>query len=661
MTIMNVVSAKQNKELWAVLALLLAAVLVPTACVLWFMTQAMENEQLAMRQRLVEIHEQLLENACGDSHVYWREKFLFFYQGYAPSNGLAENYFAHVVRKGICDSLVEFYYGNAPYPRLKAAPSVANADIWRMARALEFTANDPASASRQYADIALSEVDDATKARALLYQARCLVKSADIEAALKVLTGALREMATSELPDADVLSTVLRGQLRALELMGSPSHPGFDATRRMLEERLNDYLAPTLDLSTSQSRMMSRKLLSSQQRRFLMRRVQELTEDDTVFDTLAAEDLAAAYLESNSGLPSRQTLRKTALEGVWQVSVAHVTALYIEDAFIAELEERANIGSGLGSATLHLSRPGDVLPDDVMRRGVTYGYMAGWQWYVDVDEGVDLTMANIKWAYLWAAGLTILAITLIASATAGYILRAQKVTRLKNTLIATVSHELKTPLSSMRVLVDTLIDDRCRDEVQRKEYLALIAKENTRLSRLIDNFLTFSRMERNKHVFEFRQLNMGDVLHEAVESVRERFEASGCRFEIEVEEGLPDVTGDRDALATVVINLLDNAWKYSTDERHICLRAKAADGKVKIEVEDNGVGLPVRARKKIFERFYQVDQSLTRGAGGCGLGLSIVQFIVAAHGGTVEVRSELGRGSVFTVALPAENGGKGPS
>ena len=230
--------------------------------------------------------------------------------------------------------------------------------------------------------------------------------------------------------------------------------------------------------------------------------------------------------------------------------------------------------------------------------------------------------------------------------------RQAAVAQLRNDLVANVTHELKTPLASMRLLVDTLLRAPVINQETAREYLQLIARENLRLSRLIDNFLAFSRMERNKQAFDFSPTAPKDIVDAAAAAVRERFHSPECRFEARAAPDLPPVTADAGALVTALLNLLDNAYKYSGDQKEILLRAGAADGGVAFAVQDNGIGLPPRETRRIFRRFYQVDPRMARTGGGCGLGLSIVQFIVKAHHGTVRVESEPGRGSTFTISLP---------
>ena len=143
------------------------------------------------------------------------------------------------------------------------------------------------------------------------------------------------------------------------------------------------------------------------------------------------------------------------------------------------------------------------------------------------------------------------------------------------------------------------------------------------------------------------------IANRAAEAVRPRFEQGRCRFDMSIDDNLPEVLADQDAMVTALVNLLDNAYKYSYDEKQIDLKVSADDGAVCFRVGDNGIGMSRKAVKKIFNRFYQADRSLARRAEGCGLGLSIVKFIVDAHKGTIVVDSKPGKGSAFTVKLPA--------
>jgi signal transduction histidine kinase len=283
----------------------------------------------------------------------------------------------------------------------------------------------------------------------------------------------------------------------------------------------------------------------------------------------------------------------------------------------------------------------------------------GWSIELFFKEGDVLEKAagqNIA-VYTWTGVLVIALILLFGAVAAKSIGRQVKINRLKNDFIATVTHELKTPLASMRVLVDTLLEGHYRDPQRVTEYLQLIGRENERLSRLIDNFLTFSRMERNKQAFRMQPTDAGVVSRTAVEAVKTKFAKGNCHFEAHIADDLSLVQADADAMVTVLVNLLDNAYKYTYDEKRICMDVAEVDGLVRFTVSDNGIGIPRRAVRKIFRRFYQVDRSLSRRAEGCGLGLSIAQFIVEAHNGSIRVDSKPGRGSTFTVTIPIANGG----
>jgi signal transduction histidine kinase len=278
-------------------------------------------------------------------------------------------------------------------------------------------------------------------------------------------------------------------------------------------------------------------------------------------------------------------------------------------------------------------------------------------WNVEIHfKDIDIfeTTANEqRVVYLWT-GLLAIAVMFAAGLLATRVVGKQiRINKLKNDFIATVSHELKTPLASMRVLVDTLLEGSYRNQQQVTEYLQLVSKENERLTGLIDNFLTFSRMERNKQAFAISRTSPAAIARDAAEAVKTKFSTSECQFEVNIRENLPDVSADRDAMITVLVNLLDNAYKYSYDNKQIELRVSSEDSWVCFYVSDKGRGMSRRSIRKVFHRFYQADNSLSRHVEGCGLGLSIAKFIVDAHKGTISVESKPDKGSTFTVKLPA--------
>lgn len=250
----------------------------------------------------------------------------------------------------------------------------------------------------------------------------------------------------------------------------------------------------------------------------------------------------------------------------------------------------------------------------------------------------------------WPAGIAVLANLAIAGAAGFAVYRQMKLQELKNSTLATVSHELKTPLASIRVLLDTLLEGRYRGDAQLREYLELVSRENMRLSRLIENFLTLTRIERGVYVFRKTPVAPNEIVRAALESTN--LNRNGAQVECRLGENLPLVSTDRDSLNILLVNLLENAWKYTGDDKRILVETKRSGDRVVFAVEDNGIGIARAERAKIFGRFYQIDQRLARSAEGCGLGLSIVKQIADAHGGEISVESEPGKGSRFTAGIP---------
>lgn len=222
--------------------------------------------------------------------------------------------------------------------------------------------------------------------------------------------------------------------------------------------------------------------------------------------------------------------------------------------------------------------------------------------------------------------------------------------------VASVSHELKTPLTAIRIYAETLQMGRPLDESVRGEYLETIVNESERLSRLVDDVLLFSKIEQGKKVYRPQPLSLGDTLRSAARTLRYPLAQRQFELRVDIDEAVPDVKGERDALEQAVLNLLTNAVKYSGESREIGLRLRQERSEAVVEVTDHGVGIAAGEQARVFEKYYRVPGKGNEAIPGAGLGLALVAQIVKAHGGRVEVESSPGKGSTFAIRLPLGNG-----
>ncbi len=628
----------QSQRLWPLFAMLIAVVALPTAGVLWFMNQAMQNEQLAVRQRLTEAYRSRLQSAAARIQEFWSERESLLLR--TRQEKTASEGFATLVRSGHVDSVLFYSKGHLIYPDVGVPPKVTtepNGPLWLEARALEYAQNSPGAAAEIYRKIA--DRGGRESAMAWTAQARCLNKAGRMSDAIELLVRTFDDPKDVNAGDAQGRLILPNALLFALQLMKEPSHPLFQKTAGVLVEQLNDY-------STA---------MPSTQRRFLMRQLRELWQACPPFPTLAAEEMAADFAASKPIRMAPGQVQQAVLSDVWMYQTPDQTcvALLRHGRLLESMNAALGDQGSIPGIKVSVRAPGASGPAFLETKlGEPF---SSWQLALNL-EGPDPFESVSKQRitnYVWTGILMTAGIAMLSLVMAGYLRRQVRLTRLKNDLVATVSHELKTPLASMRLLVDTLRNGHSHDAQLVQEYLQMIAKENARLSRMIEEFLTFSRMERKKAKFDRSVLQTEEIVHAAVEAVGDRLHAPGCRLDLEIEPQLPSIIGDRDALTTVVVNLLDNALKYTGEAKEIRLRGFASDGNVWLEVQDNGIGFPRSAARKIFNRFYQVDRTLSRRAGGCGLGLSIVRFILAAHNGSITAKSQPGKGSTFTVQLPA--------
>jgi two-component system phosphate regulon sensor histidine kinase PhoR len=228
----------------------------------------------------------------------------------------------------------------------------------------------------------------------------------------------------------------------------------------------------------------------------------------------------------------------------------------------------------------------------------------------------------------------------------------QRLNRLKSEFIATVSHELKTPLSLIRMFGEMLSTERVSSDAKRRQYLEIIVRESERLTGLIENVLDFAKLERGKPAYEFKRANLGDVITRGVDMFRVRLDRERPRIVADVAGTIPDADLDERALQLLLFNLLDNAVKYAGESETITVRVRADGRTLRLEVQDEGPGIDEDDRKRVFERFYRGKRAGNGGARGSGIGLALVKSIAQAHGGDAEARNAAERGAIFVVTLP---------
>ncbi len=233
-----------------------------------------------------------------------------------------------------------------------------------------------------------------------------------------------------------------------------------------------------------------------------------------------------------------------------------------------------------------------------------------------------------------------------------FLRREANLSELQADFVSKVSHELRTPLTSIRLFAETMTRAR-GDQATQDKCLEALGLETERLTRRIERLLDWGRMEAGRKMYDPRDEKVETVLDEAVQAFAPlRQQNPALEFSSEVEPGLPPVNVDRSAIVDAIGNLLGNAVKYGGEPPRVQLRARAVQGGVAIEVTDNGPGIPRVEHGKIFDKFYRIDDRLSRAREGSGLGLAIVKHIVRAHRGRIQLDSAKGKGSTFRIVLP---------
>jgi signal transduction histidine kinase len=268
--------------------------------------------------------------------------------------------------------------------------------------------------------------------------------------------------------------------------------------------------------------------------------------------------------------------------------------------------------------------------------------------YIEMEQGVrNRRRANLFFIVL-SMSLIFVSLSIIY---VGW-RRDRQLRQLKEDFISNVSHELKTPLSLIRMFSEMLVTGRVKDEDRRLDYFRIIHSESDRMSRLIVNLLDFANLGRGIKSGHFEKTNIAQLVVKALEAYRYEIQKDGFLLNLETHPDIPDSYVDPNAITMAFLNLLDNSVKYSGDQKQIDVRVKRTNGFVDLAVIDKGIGIPASEQPKIFDKFYRGSEPSVRRVRGSGIGLAITKHVAEMHGGEVLVDSEPGRGSMFTLRIP---------
>ena len=385
-------------------------------------------------------------------------------------------------------------------------------------------------------------------------------------------------------------------------------------------------------------------------------------------DRAVARRLAATAL-AGRGAPGRRTI---VLDGepwiVVTVSARAADTLLAAFAYDADVLRRDVLAAALASlesATIFVVVDEQGRPVwapaslDGAERLLSVAFrdaLPNWQLAVYQPAGNAPREAVRRQVTIFMAAFVVLCAVIVAGIAVTWRLmrRETEMARLKSDFVANVSHDLKTPLSVIRMFGETLEMGRVSDEPRRQEYYRVITREAERLSRLIDNVLDFSRIESGRRRYDIVSTAAEPLVRETLEAFAYPLAQQAFKVEVTIAPDLPEVPMDPEAVGQALANLVDNAIKYSAEDRVLTVQAHVDGDDLVLVVADHGIGIPRAEQVRIFDKFYRAGRSETQGRRGSGVGLALVKHIAEAHHGRVSVDARTGGGSRFTLHLPGE-------
>ena len=579
-------------------------------------------------------------------------------------------------------------------PRFKEVPrSLENDERWKRAEAAEFRLNDLSLAASLYQGLAAKTADPALDAFLLNRLARCYAKSGKLEKALDTYRQQLRIGVPGLASDGIPLETVALYQIGSIYLqrghraeaagafldlyqglvdskwalsrtqyesfrkltedrfrgvagkMESPLRAEWDGRLQALKKIEEERLARTGILEKIRGRMIPRMRLD----------VRELDPASGKFLRLAEPTDSGLLLASFLPLDAKATL------GLLLDPQALAHGLSTPDL--------GNQGPGEGLSVVIVDEsgrtvagPGLVSPEESEKGEDAQLLFTGAftdsfpPWAINVyRSGVGAVERQFRLRrniYILSLVVVIAALSFGGFLAIRSTAKELKLARLKSDFTATVSHEFRTPLTSIRYMAELLERGRVRDEARKQQYYETITGESERLSRLVENLLDFSKIEAGMKEYRMEETDIAVLSADVAGRFRRQAALKDFTLETEIADGLPVISADKDSLSRAVFNLLDNAVKYSGANPRIVLRAWSGEDAVCFQVEDHGIGIGKSEQKKVFEKFYRSKSALESDVKGSGIGLPLVEHVVRAHGGKVSLESEPGKGTRVTIRLP---------
>lgn len=665
-------------------ALFVAAILIPGCVLACFSIQNVGSQKELAEKRLQEEEERL----AAELGTFLRQEltrtataFFAAIEGTNPDTraaALPADIRPYVRRAFSLDAsgrLLWPRYAGADTAEKPAPESTGVQTLFSSAQAAEFRRKNLGEAVRLYQEAAGAARQPAARAAATNGLARALAKSGQTAQAtsqyvqLLERDGNLRDengMAYARyalhqlvLLRADDGTRVVPPLLALLSRLESGQDALTDQTEPLLED-IEDWLKRNPAVAAANERIAHEIHALRSRLEFVARDTRNIdffqSDDPASFPLLELGPFGAITGEV-AGSPRLYLIRRTAggpeILG-FEVSLEHLRATLLERAartstsvqMEVDIVSRGERGEPDGTAVLLR----DLSP-----------LVPGWR--VSIRPSDPAVMSRFVLRQRWIYG-TMLAL-LVAGMVLGVVLvmrdlsRERRLSRLRTDFVANVTHELKTPLTSIRMFAETLQLGRATNEAERQESLDVIVGESERLTRLINTVLDFSKIERGQKEYRMAEVDVSEVVRSALKTLKYSLEDKGFTLEADIEPSVR-ATGDADALEQAILNLVDNAVKYSRSAKWVRIALWSRDDLVLLRVSDKGIGIPEAEHRHIFDKFYRSRAASDGDAGGAGLGLTVVQHIVDAHGGRIEVESKVGEGSSFTIVLPANrNRGSG--